>query len=761
MDAGAGSVTPISLVQPVAPSAADVIGPAGHWVQVPRDPQIPPQTMDPAAIVDPVHDRLIVYSGTSPWVPVELWQMTLAGTLSWTPLVASGPHPPTRIDGAVAYDPVRARMILYGGRNGSVDVDGVWALDLAHDPPVWSQLVPAGTAPAGRSHHTMTYDPVRDRMLVFGGVHMATGERFQDVWALDLAIDPEWQLLAPSGTAPPARYGHAAVYDPVRDRLLIHDGVNGFDPYYDLWALSLSGTPAWSSVTQSIGGPQPRRYHAMCYDPIHDGLVIYGGDPNSGDDLADTWTFSFATATWTGFPGAGPGPHTLLACAYDAARARLIIETSETAPSTWAFSLDPAAWTGLLPPADRQSPEARALHAAVRDPLRDRMLVLGGVGVDRSTWALDLTDTPAWSRVDAGGDAPLTFDHTLVFDPPRDRMLVLGGTSIGMDSPPVLSFGGSPTWSLLHPAGPAPVDRDGTTAIYDPVRDRVLLFGGYIPNMIGGGTGLNDVWQLSLGSSPAWTMLTPLGTKPVGRGYHAMVYDAAGDRLVVIGGLPTDNSGLGAVPLRDVWQLTLSGTPAWQKLSPLGIPPVFLDAPAIAMDAFRHRALVYVARGTADSVFALSLDVPVSWGYLAPAGGPPASRRWTVGAFDPDDDRMLIFAGQGSVGALDDSWELRFESPIVGVDPPRVLRSRALAGAVPNPSSGAMRIDFTLADRSPATIELFDPAGRRIAYREVGSEGAGTHTWLVGEAAELPPGLYLIRLRGPAGDLVARAVHIR
>jgi hypothetical protein len=298
------------------------------------------------------------------------------------------------------------------------------------------------------------------------------------------------------------------------------------------------------------------------------------------------------------------------------------------------------------------------------------------------------------------------------------------------------------------------------------VRDRVLLFGGYVPNFIGGGTGLNDVWQLSLGASPAWTQLSPQGTPPPGRGYHAMVYDAADDRLVVIGGRRTDNSGLGAPPLRDVWQLSLAGTPTWQQLMPLGIPPVFLESAAAAEDGYRHRVLIYAGIGVAgiglaDSVFALSLDAPESWGYLAPTGGPPGSRRWTVAAFDPDDDRMLIFAGQSDTHLDDDTWELRFESPVSGVEPPIVPRQRALTGAFPNPSSGAMRVGFTLADHSPATIELFDPAGRRIAGREVGGLGIGAHVWLVPEAASLPPGVYLIRLRGRDGELVARAVHIR
>src|SRR5262249_42547731 len=279
------------------------------------------------------------------------------------------------------------------------------------------------------------------------------------------------------------------------------------------------------------------------------------------------------------------------------------------------------------------SPEGRFQHAAVRDPLRDRMLVHGGNTIG-TTWALNLSGSPSWSRVDAAGPAPERSRHVLVFDPIRDRMLVLGQAFVSMDSVPALSFGPPGQWTMLRPQGTAPSVRDAPAAVYDPVRDRVLMFGGYRPNLIGGGTGLDDLWELTLGPVPTWTPITTPGTKPPGRGYHGMVYDAANDRLVVIGGLPSGSTGASA--LRDVWQLSLGGAPPWHQLTPLGLPPVSLSAVRVVQDAPRHRALVYACNGLADSVYALSLESPESWAYLAPADGPPLARRFTAAVFDPD-----------------------------------------------------------------------------------------------------------------------------
>ena len=44
--------------------------------------------------------------------------------------------------------------------------------------------------------------------------------------------------------APPARYRHTAIYDPVRDRIVVFGGNSGSSQYNDVWALSLAGSPA-------------------------------------------------------------------------------------------------------------------------------------------------------------------------------------------------------------------------------------------------------------------------------------------------------------------------------------------------------------------------------------------------------------------------------------------------------------------------------------------------------------------------------------
>jgi hypothetical protein len=83
-----------------------------------------------------------------------------------------------------------------------------------------------------------------------------------------------------------------------------------------------------------------------------------------------------------------------------------------------------------------------------------------------------------------------------------------------------------------------------------------------------------------------------------------------------------------------------------------------------------------------------------------------------------------------------------------------------LAGASPNPSGGELHVAFSLSDDQPATLELFDLTGRRLANRAVGGLGPGAHRVSLGPQ-RLPAGVYLVRLTRGADVLLAKAAVVR
>jgi N-acetylneuraminic acid mutarotase len=102
----------------------------------------------------------------------------------------------------------------------------LWAYDPAANN--WALLTPSGTPPSARSYHSMVWDGVNSRVIMFGGYD---GAYKNDLWAYDPAAN-NWALLTPSGTPPSARYAHSMVWDGQRVIMF-----GGYDGAYknDLW----------------------------------------------------------------------------------------------------------------------------------------------------------------------------------------------------------------------------------------------------------------------------------------------------------------------------------------------------------------------------------------------------------------------------------------------------------------------------------------------------------------------------------------------
>jgi hypothetical protein len=109
----------------------------------------------------------------------------------------------------------------------------------------------------------------------------------------------------------------------------------------------------------------------------------------------------------------------------------------------------------------------------------------------------------------------------------------------------------------------------------------------------------------------------------------------------------------------------------------------------------------------------------------------------------------LALEGMGAGNAMGEVWIEVPAAPVL-----------SLRGAVPNPSSRGLRIEFSLADGEPARLDVLDVAGRQVAARDLGALGPGAHTIGLDESAGLRPGLYLLRLTQAGRSLTARALVI-
>ncbi len=175
----------------------------------------PPAREHFAAAWDGARDRMIAFGGQNQAPLNETWVLTSDSPPSWQLLstpgrclewipVAAGQGPSPRSRQSMVYDSNHHRLILFGGKAGFTRLNDVWIKQVSTDS-AWIQVAPAGASPSERYSAATIYDPVRNRVLVFGG-NTASGVS-NDLWALDLSATPAWTQLTPAGPAPATRFG--------------------------------------------------------------------------------------------------------------------------------------------------------------------------------------------------------------------------------------------------------------------------------------------------------------------------------------------------------------------------------------------------------------------------------------------------------------------------------------------------------------------------------------------------------------------------
>ncbi|HMA47523.1 MAG TPA: kelch repeat-containing protein, partial [Frankiaceae bacterium] len=728
----------------------------------------------------------------------------------WSPL--EYPHPGVRQGTAVAYDAGLRRLYLFGGYDGAFPLNDTWVFDV--DASAWTQLHPAGARPEERQYHSLVFDPVRHRLLLFGGYdHAPLG----DLWALTLDGTPAWTQLGAADSTPSARFAHSSRYDPVRDRMLVFGGTTPAGPSNETWALSLGAVPAWTRVATGGAAPAPRAFQSAVYDPAGDALVVFGGfgGDSTQSCLGDVWRLDLAAGTWAPVTTTGPAPaprdgHVAV---YDPSGPRMLVFGGNCGTArlddVWALSLGASpAWDSVA--TSGPAPAPRFLHAAVIDTAQERLLVLSGVGaggvVQGDTWNLDLSSTPTWTelvpsaslithmylpvvvpdpvghRMIVFGDAgnsdlrlwsmPLDGPHqaaplaalgtqpprlwgaSAAYDTRRQRVVIFGG-AVGPGTATVndtwaLTLWPTPSWEKLAPVGTPPEPRMGHTAIYDPALDRMVVTGGFLE--AGSITAYPGVFALEFSSdSLRWRRLELAGGVQVNRTFASAVYDSWHDRMVLYGGAEAGTYG-------DVWALSLgdSLSAAWTQLLPAGTGPVNRRSHTAVFDGARDRMVVYGGNterfwsttGTdLSDVWSLSLDGPVQWSEVALSGVLPGARCEHAAFYDTKTDRMVVYGGTVDGTTQDDSWQLGWTfTPAAGVGAPAAA-SLAIQGIRPNPvRADAPVIAFTLPVAAPARLDVFDVTGRRVTHRDLPSGAVGPQSVRLDFSARLGPGLYFVRV---------------
>jgi len=359
--------------------------------------------------------------GVGDWIGQRITELTAP---KWTQLLPTG-GPGSRANHSAIYVPGTNQMIVFGGLStGPNNFNDVWALTNANGvgTPTWAQVTPSGNPPAPRVRHTAAYDAGTDRMIVFGGGLGRSSPCVNDVWVLANASSvggtPTWIQLHPTGAAPAPRLGHASIYDPASNRLVVFGGNDCFSGFFnDVWfvtnANGLGGTPSWTQLSPSGTAPPARNYPGAVYAATSNRMVVV-------EPLGNVFVLSNANGLgglpkWTQLASSGTPPSTssFPNVGYDSANNRLIVfggKANDILQSdTWVLTNADGtggtpAWIHFAP--SSLAPPPRINSTATYDTVTNHMTVFGGSDITGSQILSDILALDNANGIGSTGRAP-------------------------------------------------------------------------------------------------------------------------------------------------------------------------------------------------------------------------------------------------------------------------------------------------------------------------------------------------------------------
>ena len=317
-------------------------------------------------------------------------------------------------------------------------------------------------------------------------------------------------------------------------------------------------------------------------------------------------------------------------------------------------------WMPWDAPEPSPAPPERVGHAMAYNPVTGVLLMFGGRSPDDTpladTWAWDgerwaeVTPPPSVANQPTG-----RFDHAMAFDPANGRVLLQGGCvnpgSFGQCSQTI-----GETWEwdgtrwIARNLSPNPGSRDRHAMVFDAARQRIVLFGGRGGQSCGSTGPCSDTWEWD---GTQWERRA-LYSPPARRSGHQLAFDVDRGEVVLFGGMANLEGSCGdptSTRCRDTW---LWDGDDWVEVT---------DDPATGPSPRTGHSMAYdptqsavvlvgglcVEAGVDGSAQTTCADAwtwsGTQWTELPTPTG-PLPRIGQAMAYDPAAGQLLIFGGQ-------------------------------------------------------------------------------------------------------------------
>lgn len=613
--------------------------------------------------------------------------------------------PTARYDARIVYVPVTTHSILFGGSTGvdnggtklSYELNDTWDWN----GTIWTQLFPVHV-PTARYGHVMVWDSARNRIVMFGGRTGNATTDLNDTW---IYKDGDWTQLNPP-TSPSPRVLAGAVYDPLRDRIVLFGGATitsdnkTATTFHDTWEFDgttwrqvLADGPAvdkpimaWDNARLNIlmlGVDTSIATHMYNYDPSvpawkektntrlpscvnegglsaqdTNGTVFFTGGACVGvssTEQSEEWDGN----QWNPItPKLNVGRVYGPAMTFDLSRQQTLLfggtPVLGSSPRNEMWTYKDGDWTQVVDP--NLIPPARELFVFRSDPNTNAIWMFGGI--DPFTTYADLWKYQfgKWQRAAATNTPPPQFcaTPTSALDIDRKKLVVLCADSATMSEYDFTD------WKPITGLSKTPPVRTFSSMTYDENLKKSVLFGGYITDYI------DQTW---LWDGTAWTEITR--DLPPQRILASMWYDPHLKRTVIFGGQGRASSQDRVTRFNDMW--SFDGT-RWSEIKPATVPPARFGA-QVAVNPTTGNVLLFgglrvdtVQVPGTNGQPSTTKDVQVyaddfwewdgtNWKQVTYPRVPYARENGGM-AWDPSMQQMVIFGGYAAQQYLSDTWTL-------------------------------------------------------------------------------------------------------
>ncbi len=524
---------------------------AGQWVNV-TTPAAPSPRLSPALAEDPARGGVVLFGGSQnyPYTEVSESDTWVFANGTWTNVtVKVGPSPPARVLAGLTYDPKESGDLLFGGWSdlgGTVALNDTWILG----PIGWANVT-ARVAPPAAGGFGLSYLSESGTAILYGGSTPSLGHDYNETWSFSGGA---WSRVSP-GSVPPGSFAGTFTDDPIDGYgVLLLGAETPNAPVSEQTWVYVGGN--WSLAGSNASLPPAGPATMVYFPPAQEEVMVASAGTSGG-----TSTWVFANGNWTKLTGPS-APVSLLV--YDGAEGYVLgLETSFSTTSTWEFSNN--TWSELDPATSPSPGESGGIAYDAHDGYVVFYDYTKGGG-NPSTWEWSNGD---WTNLNLTTQPDLDATlgrNTMTYDAADGYVLLVQRSNVTCGSAGncllTWSFSNGSWTDLTRDSTVTPPVLSDISIAYDAAIGEVVMFGGYAFTSESQAT--NETWAFAAGQ---WAELFP-AVSPPPRASEALSYDAARGQLLTFGGygtVPSAGGGSTVYPLADTWEF---GNGTWVELVP-------------------------------------------------------------------------------------------------------------------------------------------------------------------------------------------------